>query len=202
MTEKMANRLVQLRKAHGYSQEELAEKLGLSRQAVSKWERAEASPDTDNLILLSKLYGIAIDEMLDAQPAEIERQPQSEPLTQPREQTERGSRRMRILKRLPVPVIVTIVFLLLGFLKGAWHPAWVLFLALPVFDSAISAYERRDPSEFAYPVFVAFVYISMGVVWGLWHPGWIIFLTIPVFYAIFPDREDRKEENPGGGEWV
>lgn len=109
---------------------------------------------------------------------------------------------MRILKRLPVPVILTIVFLLLGFLKGAWHPAWVLFLALPVFDSAISAYERRDPSEFAYPVFVAFVYISMGVVWGLWHPGWIIFLTIPVFYAIFPDREDRKEENPGGGEWV
>lgn len=46
------------------SQEALAEKLGISRQAVSKWERAEASPDTDNLILLARLYGVSLDELL------------------------------------------------------------------------------------------------------------------------------------------
>ena len=60
-----ANRLYELRKKNGYSQEELAAKLGLSRQAVSKWERAEASPDTDNLVELAKLYGISLDELLD-----------------------------------------------------------------------------------------------------------------------------------------
>ena len=64
MTIEIANRLVELRKKHGLSQEELADKLGLSRQAVSKWERAEASPDTDNLICLAKLYGVSLDELL------------------------------------------------------------------------------------------------------------------------------------------
>ena len=59
-----ANRLYQYRKKMGISQEELASRIGVSRQAVSKWERAEASPDTDNLIELSKVYGVTLDEML------------------------------------------------------------------------------------------------------------------------------------------
>lgn len=64
MNIEIANRLVNLRKSNHLSQEALAEKLGISRQAVSKWERAEASPDTDNLILLSKLYHVSLDELL------------------------------------------------------------------------------------------------------------------------------------------
>lgn len=64
MNVETANRLQMLRKKNGYSQEELAEKIGISRQAVSKWERAEASPDTDNLILLARLYGVTLDELL------------------------------------------------------------------------------------------------------------------------------------------
>lgn len=59
-----ANRLYELRKQQGLSQEELAEKLGVSRQAVSKWERSEASPDTDNLIALAKIYGLTLDELV------------------------------------------------------------------------------------------------------------------------------------------
>lgn len=67
MTIEIANRLLKLRKENGLSQEELAEKLGISRQAVSKWERAEASPDTDNLICLAKLYGVSLDELLSSE---------------------------------------------------------------------------------------------------------------------------------------
>ena len=59
-----ANRLLQYRKDSGLSQEELAEKIGVSRQAVSKWERSEASPDTDNLIRLAEVYGVSLDELL------------------------------------------------------------------------------------------------------------------------------------------
>lgn len=64
MNLEMAMRLIELRRKHGLSQEALAEKLGVSRQAVSKWERVESAPDTDNLIALAKLYGITIDELL------------------------------------------------------------------------------------------------------------------------------------------
>lgn len=64
MNIEIANRLVNLRKEMGLSQEQLAEKIGVSRQAVSKWERSEASPDTDNIILLARLYNISLDELL------------------------------------------------------------------------------------------------------------------------------------------
>ena len=56
MNQKTADRLVELRKNAGYSQEELADTIGVSRQAVSKWERCESSPDTDNLIELARLF--------------------------------------------------------------------------------------------------------------------------------------------------
>ena len=67
MNIEIANRLAQLRKQKGLSQEQLAEKLGLSRQAVSKWERAEASPDTDNLICLARIYGVSLDDLLNTE---------------------------------------------------------------------------------------------------------------------------------------
>lgn len=60
----MAQRLVDRRKAAGLSQEALTAQLGVSRQAVSKWERSESSPDTDNLIALAALYGVSLDELL------------------------------------------------------------------------------------------------------------------------------------------
>lgn len=60
----VAQRLVDRRKAAGLSQEALAAQLGVSRQAVSKWERSESSPDTDNLIALAALYGVSLDELL------------------------------------------------------------------------------------------------------------------------------------------
>lgn len=59
----LAKRLSLLRKARGYSQESLAAALNISRQAISKWERGEASPDTDNLIALALLYKVSLDEL-------------------------------------------------------------------------------------------------------------------------------------------
>lgn len=63
----MAKRLADRRRNAGLTQEGLAEKLGVSRQAVSKWECSESSPDTDNLIALAELYGVSLDELLYAE---------------------------------------------------------------------------------------------------------------------------------------
>lgn len=64
MNIELANRLYEYRKQSGLSQEELAEKLGISRQSVSKWERAESCPDTDNLIELAKIYNVSLDTLV------------------------------------------------------------------------------------------------------------------------------------------
>jgi len=59
-----SEKLLSLRKQHGYSQEELAEKLNVSRQAISRWEANQALPDTLNIIQITKLYGISADYLL------------------------------------------------------------------------------------------------------------------------------------------
>lgn len=60
----MADRILSLRKTKGISQEELAEEIGVSRQAVSKWESEQSSPDLDKVILLSDYFGVTTDYLL------------------------------------------------------------------------------------------------------------------------------------------
>ncbi len=69
MTIEMADRLITLRRARGLSQRDVAHHLGVSRQAVSKWEQADSSPDTDNLIALLQLYGVSWGEFMRQEPS-------------------------------------------------------------------------------------------------------------------------------------
>ncbi|MBR6308151.1 MAG: helix-turn-helix transcriptional regulator [Lachnospiraceae bacterium] len=58
------NRLYELRKQKGLSQEELAGRLNVSRQTISKWEVGESAPDMDNLVSISELFGVSLDELV------------------------------------------------------------------------------------------------------------------------------------------
>lgn len=60
----LQDKLVQLRKKRGMSQLELAESLDVSRQAISKWELGTAIPTLENLVALSKLYGVSVDYLV------------------------------------------------------------------------------------------------------------------------------------------
>ena len=60
----IADRIQYLRKQNGLSQEELADKIGVSRQAVSKWESEQSTPDLDKIIVMSNLFEVTTDYIL------------------------------------------------------------------------------------------------------------------------------------------
>lgn len=60
----LADKIVSLRKKAGWSQEELAEQLGVTRQSVSKWEGAQSVPDMDKVVMMSRLFGVSTDFLL------------------------------------------------------------------------------------------------------------------------------------------
>lgn len=217
MNIEIANRLVELRKKAGLSQEDLANQLGISRQSVSKWERAEASPDTDNLICLARIYKVSLDDILkteetveeiaesakkrsDAEEIQIKTKDNNTVIINSKgtfKMSAEESRKhdiKRWFQRFPFPVLVVCVYLLLGFLLDAWHPAWVIFFSIPLYYSLIESIYKGKVKDFAWPVLCAAAYLVMGFFFNLWHPGWIIFITIPIFYAIFTPIHKKKSK--------
>ena len=78
----LADKIMTLRKKAGWSQEELAARLNVSRQSVSKWEGAQSIPDMDKVVQMSRLFGITTDFLLKDE-LEIEEHTQSEPIDEP-----------------------------------------------------------------------------------------------------------------------
>ena len=212
MNIEIANRLAELRKKHGLNQEELAEKLGVSRQAVSKWECGESSPDTDNLIALAKVYNMSLDELL-GNPAKQEEaiEPEIvEPGNEIREDDdddddEPAGLEVRLSRRHKIRVALGVVngagffasliaYLLVGFLwkdpsggSVGWAAGWTLLLVPAIISSILICVDKRRWAPFAYPLLVVVVYCAMGIIGtaygvNLWHPYWFLFLTIPIYY--------------------
>ncbi len=192
MNIEIANRLAELRKQHGYNQEELAEKLGVSRQAVSKWECGESSPDTDNLIALAKVYDVSLDELL-GNPAKKQSEPIEPEVIDPKDRDDDddddddddydddipSSKSRSRAANIALGVIngagfliAVLAYLLMGFLwKGptgnlGWTSGWTVFLLPIILSSLIRGVQRRSWRMFAYPVLIVAVYCDMGIIGG------------------------------------
>lgn len=66
----LKDNLIMLRKLNGFSQEEIAEKINISRQAYGKWENGETVPDIEKCALLADVYGVTIDSLIRTQELE------------------------------------------------------------------------------------------------------------------------------------
>lgn len=184
MTLDIANRLIEMRKKHGYSQEKLAELLGLSRQAVSKWERAEASPDTDNLILLSRLYGISLDDLLntDASDEEFVKEEEEKQGTPEKEEYVRiGFQGIHVKDKNGDEVHI------------GWNGIHVHDKKNDVHIGKEGVYVdgedfvwRRETKWLGGAItFVTVIaYILLGAFYDVWHPGWLIFFAIPIVTSL------------------
>ena len=68
----LADKIIDLRKKNGWSQEELAEKLNVTRQSISKWEGAQSTPDLNKILAMSQLFGVSTDYLLKDEQGEVE----------------------------------------------------------------------------------------------------------------------------------
>lgn len=212
-----ANKLTALRKHNGLSQEALAEKIGVSRQAISKWERGEASPDTENLLSISKIYRVSLDDLLGDKTAEeiIAAAEESAPVVTeeaapvspevPAEVTpgslaERLKKEMqdkpafgKKLLKFPFFLVAIIGYLAVGFSIKLWHPTWLIFLCIPAYYITAVAFLQKTEKKMllALPVYLyaVILFLIPGLLFNLWHPTWLIFLCIPVYYWLVATKK-------------
>lgn len=199
MNLEIANRLVALRKENNLSQEALAEKLGISRQAVSKWERAEASPDTDNLIALARLYHISLDQLLKIH----------------EEDEEAGYEVPEIVQNgnddIEEDVHVGFDGIHVKDKNGEVHVTWKGIhvqdksnndevhidkngIRVNGEDAKGHLFTRNKEAELPLGIISIVAYIILGACFNWWHPGWLIFLLVPVVSTLI-DAVRRHNPN-------
>lgn len=126
------NFLYSLRKSKGMTQQELADKLGVTNKAISKWETGEAFPETAQLVPLSDIFGVTVDDLLRGNEKALRETNQTaESLDEKREsiyaEKEKKLRSIRKMINIIIMLLATAIYILLGFVWELWHPGWVIF---------------------------------------------------------------------------
>lgn len=131
----LEKQLIRLRREHGLSQDTLAKELGVTRQAVSKWERGLVIPSSENLIALSRLYQLPAERFFEeaglgeTKPDLEERKEEAQPGAEKKEETRRSQ---WIRSGVVLAACIVICALLLGWIRNmeATIGAWLLLAGI------------------------------------------------------------------------
>ena len=191
----LGEKIKELRIKNNLSQEELANKLGVTRQAVSKREQNLALPDTNNLILISKIFNVKIDELINYNKQNInadindndtsdDKESKLDANTIKENENIKNTPIYNMLSSLTI-LICLVTFILAGmYAKNGWNYSWIVWLLLPTFLSLFESIKRRKASLFLFPVLITAIYLFIGMYFKAWHPYWLLFLSIPIYYLI------------------
>ena len=150
----LGEKIQALRKQSGMSQEQLAERITISRQAISRWELNESIPDTDNIVQLSRIFGVSTDYLLKEgdfidltqnHHTQNHHEDSGDRRTYPEKIaaiTKRPWHRGKgPLARIAMFCMVAspAIFLVLGLFWGLWHPGWLVFVLPGMVLAAASA---------------------------------------------------------------
>ncbi|MBM6905366.1 helix-turn-helix transcriptional regulator [Collinsella tanakaei] len=215
MNVQIAQRLAELRRAKGYSQEALANELGLSRQAVSKWERAESSPDTENLIALARLYGVSLDDLLNVDKdveddVAFENAERAEKTARVQAEREEALREQRAHQEAMAQATAAATQASEAAARAAQAAAAASEQAASARTSAAAAAgspagpasdtpRRRGPwRSFPYSVVATILFFVFCFGFHAWTTAWLVFLTIPIYHWIANIMDDSLGRGDDG----
>ena len=214
----LGERLLELRKSKHLSQEELAYKLDVTRQTISKWETDQSTPDFDKIMPLCKLYGITSDELLTGKTTE---KANEEVNVEPKDNRN---------KRLGLVISIFLFFLAISWMvmaedslnlpDGISVPVFLLIVALGVcilvYNYAGTSKEKKKKEESndikddlnksifnaisgIVAIIVLFIYLFISFLTGAWYITWVIWPMYAIAMRIVKlcmllKEVDKKDE--------
>lgn len=189
-------KLKALREAKGYTQEDIAGKLNIARQSVSKWEQGINEPDVETLKRLAEIFECSVDELLseeEMKQIEPNEAPQHNDAPVPTLQEKGKPQKVSELVGSILLGVGVIAFILTGIFwthdNMGWKFGWTFILDAFWISSLVPCIMKKRINQFLVPIFVASLYCKLGILgseYGFngWGVFWVLFILIPAFYLI------------------
>ncbi len=207
----LGERLTLLRKEMNLSQEEVAERLNVTRQTVSKWELDQSTPDFDKVIPICKLYNISSEELLTGRKADVNNNDQEYNLMTDQEIKKKTAKAIcESIALFFIAIVWIIIASTFSFLKEEIMVGIFLLIvgagviniiykvsSLPEKKSTeIRKAKRKQTHKYddALAILFTIVYLLVSFITGAWHITWILWIVYALVCEILHIILDKEEE--------